>query len=203
MAGRIAAGEPIRMPDIGNNELGQLGQAINGMADILRHQASIDMLTGLYNLRHLTDRLEDLLVEARERGEPLALLVCDLDNLKPVNDTHGHHVGDLLLRAVARELLAWCNVAYTCWRTGGDEFAAVIPGADLERARREVDALQQAINGRTIPVPGGQIPISLSIGIATYPADGTTGSALMEVADQRMYESKSHKVKPGMPAPAA
>ena len=137
LARRIAAGEPLHMPDTGRNELGELGQAINGMAEILRYQASVDSLTGLYNSRHLTSRLEGLLEEARAKTEPLAVITCDLDNLKPVNDAYGHQVGDLLLKAVARQLLAWANVEYTCWRTGGDEFAAVIQGVAPDRAHQE------------------------------------------------------------------
>ncbi len=193
---RIATGEPLRMPDLGNNELGQLGQAINGMAEILRHEATVDPLTGLFNLRHLSDRLEDLITDASRSQEPLALLVCDLDNLKPVNDTYGHQAGDQLLKAVAHHLLVWAGIDYTCWRTGGDEFAAVIPNLDPEQASRELAALERAINATTLSVPGGEVTISMSIGLANYPADGTTGAALMNIADMRMYESKSHKTKP-------
>jgi diguanylate cyclase (GGDEF)-like protein len=203
-ARRIAAGEPLRLPDNGNNELGQLGQAINGMADILRYQASIDSLTGLYNVRHLTGRLESLVEEARERKESLTLLVCDLDNLKPVNDTYGHHIGDLLLRSVARHLTNWAGVECTCWRTGGDEFAAAIPGQDPEAAKAKAAELERTINSATMTVPGGDfVRISLSVGVATYPEDGTTGAAIMNAADLRMYAVKSRKAKPSLPAPAA
>ena len=192
---RIAMGEPLRMPDLGNNALGQLGQAINGMAEILRHQATVDSLTGLYNHRHLNDRLEDYLGEARRNHEPLSLIVCDLDNLKPVNDTYGHQVGDLLLKTVARHLLTWAGIEYTCWRTGGDEFAAVIPGASAEVAFQRAAILEESVNRTTLGVPGGALAISLSIGIASYPEDGATGEELMNVADRRMYDSKAGKAR--------
>ncbi|MGH7258212.1 MAG: GGDEF domain-containing protein, partial [Nitrospiraceae bacterium] len=96
---RIAAGDPVRMPQTAKDEMGQLGRAVNGMADALRHQATVDPLTGLYNLRHLTSRLEILMDEARNTGSPLALISCDIDNLKPINDTYGHPAGDLVLKA--------------------------------------------------------------------------------------------------------
>jgi len=203
-ARRIAAGEPLRLPDSGNNELGQLGQAINGMADILRYQATIDALTGLYNLRHLTGRLEALLEEARSRKESLTLLVCDLDNLKPVNDTYGHHMGDLLLKSVARHLSTWAGIECTCWRTGGDEFAAAIPGPDPQAATAKAAELEETVNSAKIAVPGGdEVNISVSIGVATYPEDGVTGAALMNIADIRMYAEKARKSKTSVPSPAA
>ena len=202
-AHRIAAGELLRMPDASSNELGQLGRAINGMADILRHQATIDALTGLYNLQHLTGCLEGLVDEAKQRSEPLSLLVCDLDNLKPVNDTYGHHIGDQLLKQVAFELLEWSSLDYICWRTGGDEFAVLIPGANREDALRAAADLEKKINSSTIVVGPREVPISLSVGIATYPFDGSTGAALINVADLRMYAAKSAKAKSKAPSAAA
>jgi diguanylate cyclase (GGDEF)-like protein len=203
-ARRIAAGEPLRLPDGGSNELGQLGQAINGMADILRHQSSIDALTGLYNQGHLASRLEALLEEARERKESLTIIVCDLDNLKPVNDTYGHHIGDLLLKTVARHLTKWAGVECTCWRTGGDEFAAAIPGTDPETTKAKAAELEKTINALHLTVQGGDfIRVSLSIGSATYPEDGITGAALLNLADMRMYAEKARKAKPSIPTSAA
>ncbi|HEX5370670.1 MAG TPA: HAMP domain-containing protein, partial [Dehalococcoidia bacterium] len=81
---RIASGEMVRMPVMALDEMGNLGQAINGMADALGYQATVDPLTGLYTLRHLTSRLENLMDEAKLNRGPLALIVCDLDNLKPI-----------------------------------------------------------------------------------------------------------------------
>jgi diguanylate cyclase (GGDEF)-like protein len=195
VAMRIASGAPLRMPEAGNNELGQLGQAINSMAAILRHQATVDSLTGLYNLRHLSLCMDDYLAEARANNDPLSVLVCDLDNLKPVNDSYGHQVGDLLLKNVARHFLAWAGLDFTCWRIGGDEFAAVLPGLTPEEAMGRVSELEEAINASTISVAGGAIPVGVSMGLASFPADGTAGTALLNVADLRMYEAKSRKAK--------
>jgi diguanylate cyclase (GGDEF)-like protein len=204
MAMRIAAGEPLHMPDLAHNELGQLGQAINGMAAILRHEASVDAMTGLYNLRHLSARLEDFLAEAKANQQSLSLIVCDLDNLKPVNDGFGHQTGDLLLKAVARHLQVWAGIQHTCWRTGGDEFAAVMPNLDPDKAQEEAFALSRAIDEDHLVAPdGSEIRISLSIGIASYPADGLTGAALLKVADMRMYEAKTRKARAGREPTAA
>ncbi len=197
---RIAAGEPLRMPELGHNELGDLGQAINGMAAILRHEATVDPLTGLYNIRHLTMSLEDFLMEARAQNQSLALLVCDLDNLKPINDGYGHQTGDLLLKAIARHLQLWAGLEYTCWRIGGDEFAAIIPNTNAEQALIEADSLGRAVSATSFHAPDDHyLRVSLSIGVATFPEDGTTGAALLKVADMRMYEAKSHKARDGLP----
>ena len=178
---RIAAGEPLRMPELGHNELGDLGQAINGMAAILRHEATVDPLTGLYNIRHLTMSLEDFLMEARAQNQSLALLVCDLDNLKPINDGYGHQTGDLLLKAIARHLQLWAGLEYTCWRIGGDEFAAIIPNTDPEQALIEADSLRQAVSATSFHAPDDHyLRISLSIGVATFPEDGTDGRGAIE-----------------------
>jgi diguanylate cyclase (GGDEF)-like protein len=191
---RIAGGEMVRMPVMALDEMGQLGQAINGMADALGYQATVDPLTGLYNLRHLTSRLENLMDEAKLSREPLALIVCDLDNLKPVNDTYGHHAGDLVLQAIAREMQAWASAGYICWRTGGDEFAAALPGADAEAAINEALRLERAINSLTIPLSGNNaVRTSVSLGLALYPGDGDSVGSLLGTADRRMYEAKSDK----------
>ncbi len=190
---RIARGEMVRMPVMALDEMGSLGQAINGMADALGYQATVDPLTGLYNLRHLTSRLENLMDEAKLSRDPLALIVCDLDNLKPVNDTYGHHAGDLVLQAMSREMQHWAAQGYICWRTGGDEFAAALPGADAEKAVTEALRLEKAINSLSITLPNAIVHTSVSVGLSLFPGDGDSVGSLMGTADRRMYEAKNDK----------
>ncbi len=190
---RISRGEMVRMPVMALDEMGSLGQAINGMADALGYQATIDPLTGLYNLRHLTSRLENLMDEAKLSRDPLALIVCDLDNLKPVNDTYGHQAGDLVLQAMSREMQHWAAPGYICWRTGGDEFAAALPGADAEKAVTEALRLEKAINSLSITLPNAIVHTSVSVGLSLFPGDGDSVGSLMGTADRRMYEAKTDK----------
>jgi diguanylate cyclase (GGDEF)-like protein len=190
-ARRIAAGELARMPDLGSREFAQLGQTIDDMAETLRQEATIDPLTGLYNVRHLRANAGALLEDARRRGQPLSLLNIDLDNLKPINDSYGHRAGDIVLRTVGSCLQAWGADRFVSWRTGGDEFAAALPGIDAAEAEQAALELRQAIAEKQITVPGGEISVSVSVGRASYPEDGETIAALTSVADGRMYEAKA------------
>jgi diguanylate cyclase (GGDEF)-like protein len=160
------------------------------MAIALRRQASTDALTGLYNVRDLRTRLPALLGEAANAGQPLTVLVCDLDNMKPINDTYGHQAGDVVLQAVAEILRTWVPDGGVCWRTGGDEFVAVIPDTPRALAGRLAIVLQDAFRTTSIELPENTVRVSMSIGTATYPEDGETVDALVTAADSRMYESK-------------
>jgi diguanylate cyclase (GGDEF)-like protein len=191
LAMQISRGDPVRMPARGDDELSKLGRALNGMADALEHEATVDALTGLYNLRHLSSNLEALIASARLKGETLAVIVGDLDNLKPVNDTFGHQVGDQLLRAVAATIQAWACADCTCWRLGGDEFVVALPNTDPAGALLSAETLRKAVSSILLPVADTQIRTSISLGVAYYPADGATAGTLLGIADRRMYSSKS------------
>ena len=192
-AQRIAAGERALMPDLGTYEFAELGQTIDDMAAALRHQAAIDGLTGLYNVRHLRTMLPTLLDDARRREESLAVVVCDLDNMKPVNDTFGHHAGDLMLQTVAETMKEWATEKGTCWRTGGDEFVAALPNTEPEIAVEMGRELQRRVQAAGVDLPKGLIAIRLSFGVSAYPHDGESVDGLLNAADRRMYEWKARK----------
>jgi diguanylate cyclase (GGDEF)-like protein len=189
LALKIAGGDSVRMPAKGEDELSELGRALNGMADALQHQATVDSLTGLYNLRHLSSNLELLIREAHETGEPLSVIVGDLDNLKPVNDTYGHRAGDKLLQAVSDTLRSWAGLRFTCWRVGGDEFAVALPHVDEQNALAHASDLRRKVNN--IEMEGQGLRASISVGVASYPKDGANAGALLAAADRRMYALKA------------
>jgi diguanylate cyclase (GGDEF)-like protein len=189
LAMRIAIGERVRMPANGQDELNALGRAVNGMADALEHQATVDALTGLHNLRHLSSQLEVLLAEAAATDQPLSIIFCDLDNLKQTNDTYGHDAGDAVLRAVAAAIRVWSGATYACWRLGGDEFVIAMPNVDATDAMIRGEKLRKAVATTLIPIEDTHLRTSISIGIASYPEDGNS-PALLGIADRRMYESK-------------
>jgi diguanylate cyclase (GGDEF)-like protein len=191
LALQAAAGEVSRLPADGHDELSQLGRAINGMADALAYDATVDALTGLYNLRHLSSNLEVLLAGAAAAGRPLSLIVGDLDNLKPVNDAYGHQAGDTVLKAVSSAISSWAGRRYTCWRLGGDEFVVALPNTDEREASVQAARLRRAIGDLRVPVGEAEVRPAMSVGLAAYPVDGSSAGALLGIADRRMYTAKT------------
>ena len=156
----------------------------------LRHQALHDGLTDLPNRMMLFERLADALEAARSDGRLIALLLMDLDRFKEVNDTFGHHFGDVLLKQVAFRLRNQLHIDDTVARLGGDEFAVVLtsaldPNAVAMTARRILNSLQQPF-----VVEGQVLEVGASIGIALYPQHGSDARTLMRRADVAMYATK-------------
>jgi diguanylate cyclase (GGDEF)-like protein len=194
LAVRIAAGDGVRMPDRGDDEIGNLARAINGMADVLESKAAIDSLTGLYNLRHLSDHLDQMIFEARESQQQLSVMVADLDRFKPVNDLYGHAAGDAVLRAVGTALRNWAGDKFTCWRQGGDEFVIALPDrGPAEAAKCAMDLEDLFSNLKVRLSPSIEVNVSISVGVACLGEDGESTGALIGVADRRMYARKTLK----------
>jgi len=172
----------------------------------LRHLATHDSLTGLPNRVLLDDRLQQAIAHADRDLRSFAVLICDLDRFKLINDSLGHRAGDELLQEVARRLLTVVRTADTVARFGGDEFVLIgTSTGDAEDAAalavRVMDVLQAPVRIATI-----DIHTSPSIGIAMYPDDGVTMQALLAHADAAMYSAKQHgrgnfrRYSPGMDA---
>lgn len=179
------------------------------------HQAHHDPLTGLANRKLLATTAGSLLADAARHNTGVALCLLDLDAFKLINDTHGHHVGDLVLQAVASRLRAVLRPGDILARLGGDEFVILVPYAGdpdlaLRAAHRISDALTEPLshNGKLVPLQG-------SLGIALYPAHGDELAALLRYADAAMYDAKrsghrvalhrhsSHPETPFVPPPPA
>jgi diguanylate cyclase (GGDEF)-like protein len=159
----------------------------------LRQASRTDALTGLPNRRFLSDRLMQALKAAERRGASCGVLLIDLDRFKEVNDTLGHHHGDLLLCAVAARLQGAFRGSDTVARLGGDEFAVLLPevideAAALVLAQRCVTALD-----KPFMIEGIALNVEASIGLALAPQHGQDGNALFRAADVAMYEAKDRK----------
>jgi diguanylate cyclase (GGDEF)-like protein/PAS domain S-box-containing protein len=157
----------------------------------LEHQALHDALTGLPNRVLLANRIEHALAAANRNRKGVALLLLDLDRFKEVNDTLGHHVGDALLRELAKRLLEPVRSGDTVARLGGDEFAVLLPNVETQEQAQELAGRLLAIFRDQFQVEGDLlIEVGCSIGIAMFPDHSTDPAKLMQCADVAMYAAK-------------
>ena len=160
---------------------------------LARHAAMHDALTGLPNRTLFENRLEHGLAQAKRHDRTLAVMFLDLDGFKKINDAHGHDVGDALLKTIADRLSGQAREDDTVSRFGGDEFVCLLTEIDADKdaalvAQKIVDAIQLPCQ-----LSVGALVIKSSIGIAIFPRDGTTCSALLKSADTAMYTAKRDK----------
>jgi len=152
----------------------------------LEAQARQDPLTGLANHRVFHERLHEEVARARETGEPLALVLCDLDHFKRVNDTHGHPAGDAVLVEMARRLRMQARGDDLVARTGGEEFAWILPGCSGEAGLRRAEDLRRAVASTPFPVAG---TVTVSAGVCAL-ADAGDAPTMVSSADQALYWAK-------------
>jgi diguanylate cyclase (GGDEF)-like protein/PAS domain S-box-containing protein len=157
--------------------------------DALTHQALHDGLTGLPNRTLLRDRLQLALTEASEHSSRFALFFLDLNRFKDINDTFGHHSGDLVLQTLGARLQAEVGEHGTAARLGGDELAVVLPTTDERAAIAAAEKILTALN-EPFTLEGQVFDIGSSIGIALYPDHGDDPAVLMRRADIAMYAAK-------------
>jgi len=149
-----------------------------------------DELTGLYNTRGFAIAANRLFGQAVRYGRPASLLMVDCDNLKPVNDSHGHEAGNRLLRQVANAVQSELRATDVPARYGGDEFIVLLPETPPKGAADVAERIRNAIGARPIAFDGQRITVTVSIGIACYPEDGRTLDALAARADRALYQAK-------------
>jgi diguanylate cyclase (GGDEF)-like protein len=160
-------------------------QKLRQSADEVTRLASIDPLTGLFNRRYFDTRLEAELQRARRHGEPLTLLMVDIDNFKAINDEHGHVVGDQLLRCVSERLRRGVRIFDVCARYGGDEFAILMPSSNVDTAILVAERIRSSVRGHCAY---DSASVTVSIGIAH--SDGRERD-LLSVADRALLEAKA------------
>lgn len=156
------------------------------------NMALTDTLTGLYNRRYLNVHLEKLLKTTGDQRKPIAVLMFDLDRFKSINDTHGHGVGDEVIKTFADRIKTRMRGFDLLARTGGEEFVAVLVGVSPEKACFVAERLRRAIGKRPMQVniPDGQLVVTTSVGGAYIGTNVTSVEEALERADQQLYKAK-------------
>jgi len=152
--------------------------------------AETDDLTGLYNMRGFTIMVDRLFGQAVRYNRPASLLMIDSDNLKAVNDLHGHEAGNRLLKMVAKCIGTELRHTDVLARYGGDEFVALLPETAPDRALEVAQRILKAVATAPLEFEGKRIETSVSIGLACYPEDGRSIDAVQARADRAMYRAK-------------
>ena len=152
--------------------------------------AETDELTGLFNTRGFAIAANRLFGQAQRYGRPASILMIDCDNLKTVNDTHGHDAGSRLLRQVANAVQVELRATDVPARYGGDEFIVLLPETPAKGAADVAERIRLAIGSRPLNINGENVVASVSIGFASYPQDGRTLDALAARADRALYQAK-------------
>jgi diguanylate cyclase (GGDEF)-like protein len=172
------------------------------MRSELKHRAAavLDPLTGMLNRKALGQRVLELAQQSRITAQPIGLIVADIDHFKHVNDTHGHAAGDAVLRAVAHELRGTLRAFDLLYRTGGEEFLVLLPGAGVEAAVALAEAMRAGIEAA--PLGGHRVTMSFGAA-ASAPGEVFDFEAVFGAADAALYEAKHGGRNRVCPPPAA
>ncbi|MGB3540665.1 MAG: GGDEF domain-containing protein [Mesorhizobium sp.] len=163
--------------------------SLSARSETLEHAALTDGLTGMQNRRYFDDALKEYLEEFRRVGKPIGLMILDLDHFKQVNDTHGHDVGDEVLRAVANCLKDLTRYHDVVARLGGEEFAVVTPNMDAELLARFAERIRKAIAGMPILSGNVRLKVTTSVGLAVWDRK-ESAEEFYRRADRQLYEAK-------------
>jgi two-component system, cell cycle response regulator len=154
--------------------------------------AVIDALTGLYNRRYMETHLMHLVDHSINRGKPLSALALDVDFFKPVNDTHGHHVGDKVLQELAARIRENIRGVDMACRIGGEEFVVILPTTDSTVADRIAERIRQSVAGKPFNAgaSSGKLNITVSVGVSALTGPDDTMDEFLKRADQALYRAK-------------
>ena len=159
--------------------------------EAMRHLATRDSLTTLWNRRAILEILDRELVRARRDGNPVGLVLADLDHFKLVNDRLGHQAGDVVLCEVSRRMEAALRPYDTVGRYGGEEFLVVLPGCDVLQTRRLSERLREVVAEQPIVHGTTKVPVTMSLGVAvSTPGMSLDADTLLLAADAALYRAK-------------
>lgn len=160
--------------------------------DMLQNISITDEMTGTYNRRHAVTIFERELKFAKRLSQQFIVSCIDIDNLKQINDTHGHEAGDILIKKVVETIKGGIRESDYLFRMGGDEFMLILPDTDMDNGTIMIDRLRQQTGRESVM----GVPVDFSYGLAVFEPDhDNTLDKLMKLADQRMYDQKIKKKK--------
>jgi diguanylate cyclase (GGDEF)-like protein len=169
---------------------GVMGTAVALRGHQWRHLSGKDALTGLASRAWFDERLDEEMSRARRSRQPLSVGILDLDSFRELNSTHGHAGGDLALQTVARRLRHSIRKSDLAARLGGDEFVIVFPDTDVAQALLRLEALRQEVAGLRVQTGRVAFTVTMSVGVASFPADGSETPEVLAAADARAFEAK-------------
>ncbi|MBV9789752.1 MAG: diguanylate cyclase [Chloroflexi bacterium] len=158
----------------------------------LKEEAASDPKTGLANMRHFNEIMQRDIERVSRNGQPLSLLICDLDYLRNINNTYGHQAGDVVLLGIADILRRHIRSSDVAARFGGEEFVVLLSDTDTEGARAVAERIRLDLEQSRFEIgcADGPIGATLSIGVASFPRDGRTIEQMMRAADLAVYQAK-------------
>jgi diguanylate cyclase (GGDEF)-like protein len=158
--------------------------------EIMRQLSETDELTGVLNMRAFAGRLQQALEDAEREDSTFVVMMIDADNLKPINDEHGHEVGNQLIKSVVHGIHEGLRSSDIIARYGGDEFVALLSSANEQAAREAAERIRSAVENTSFDVNGSRISTTVSIGFSVYPDMGVTSDKLLSRADRALYVGK-------------
>jgi diguanylate cyclase (GGDEF)-like protein len=170
-------------------ELRAMTAALSHRSETLQHAALTDPLTGMQNRRYFDEALREYLEAFRNVDKPLGLLIVDLDHFKQINDTHGHDMGDKVLREIGEGLRAITRFHDVLARLGGEEFALVVPNMDDDQLVEFADRIRGAVAQVAVSSPRGRIRVTASVGAAVWNGSESADDFFRR-ADTHLYEAK-------------
>ena len=181
-----------RAHELEKAQLEQQTRKVSQRARQLRREATLDPVTGLHNRRHLEHVVKREISFAQREGHAVGFIMLDLDRFKQLNDTFGHAAGDTALCAVGHFLRSRLRAYDVACRYGGDEIVVVVPGADTADAMALAEQLRTGIEQIAISEANGAAPrLTASLGVASFPEQGTTPEAILHAADTALYRAKA------------
>jgi diguanylate cyclase (GGDEF)-like protein len=157
----------------------------------LAEQAIRDPLTGIYNRQYMESMINLESIQEQQETAPVSIVMLDMDNLKKINDTFGHTVGDMALRTLGNKFRQMTRAEDVVCRYGGDEFIIFLHGVNTETAYKRAEEWRRSIEESPIGCQNTQIRITISAGVATHTIHGTTITQTIEAADKALYWAKN------------
>jgi diguanylate cyclase (GGDEF)-like protein/PAS domain S-box-containing protein len=173
-----------------NEQLRQQLEEIEKLQKILHEQAIQDPLTGLYNRRYMEEALKQEIARASRENRLFSIVMIDMDNLKTLNDLHGHTIGDQALKKLGKLIKDMTRTEDIVCRYGGDEFLIILHNTNEEQAHKRLEEWEQKIKALN---NGDKLDISFCAGTATHPIHGNSIEEIVHIADSALYKAKARQ----------